>query len=136
MGYKLEEYDNPAQNVQNDRVGYSFSSDDGNTAVWVINDHVDIGVTDNEIFEYFSNNKKNKLKSIHTSKKLLRFITSIRSDIEEETREHLVKIFLNMTDDPEGKRLFNDLLQITKFESLDSLYYSEIKQDFKKFLLY
>ena len=135
MGYRLNEFENPGSVVDKNEIGYSFSSDDQNTAFWVLNGHVDIGVTDNEVFEYFSENLAKELKLIHKSKKLLRFITSIRSNLPEEVKKSLINLFLEMPNDPEGKNILANFLGITKFEILDANYYSIVKKDFENYLL-
>jgi len=134
MGYKLLEYDNPKEEVDPELLGYSFSSADGNTVAWVLNGFVDLGVTDNDYFRDFTANRPNELKIIHKSKKLLRFIISIRNDIQSEAKDKLIELLLKMPNDDEGKQIIEGLLDINKIEILDPKYYSDIKNDFEKHL--
>ena len=135
MGYNLVELENPNQKFDKNKLGYTFSSDDGNTVIWIFNGVADIGVTDSDVFEYYSSSHGNKIKMLHKSKKLTRFITSIRGNLEPKVKDTIVKTFLEMPNDEKGGALLEKLLQITNFEKIDSLSYIETKQDFESFLL-
>ena len=135
LGYKLKQYNSPFEKPDKDVVGYSFSSDDGNTVFWILNNNADIGVTHNDDYDYFSDERRSDLKIIHTSKKLLRNIISVRKDIPKEEKDFLIQTLIEMTEDDEGRKIINQFLHITNFEFIDKQNYLELRDDFENYLL-
>lgn len=134
-GYKLVEYRNPTRSYEKNTVGYSLSNDDENTVFWILSGYADIGVTHNDSYKFYTQEKSSELKILHESRKIIRNIVSIRSDFPQNEKQELIQILINMPDDEVGKPIISKFFNITKFEVIDSVYYSELRNDFENYFL-
>lgn len=100
-------------------VRYVFSEDDQNTMVWVLEDKTNAGAMRLSKFEDFL--KKNpvvqkQLRIIFKSIPVPRHLVCYRKGIDTPIVNQLTAILTGMSEDPEGRKILDDMENTTKFD--------------------
>jgi phosphonate transport system substrate-binding protein len=102
--------------VGSDEIGFVFSYDDQNTLQWVLSGRTDAGVTDDFHFDVdFSKEAKTQLVELARTESTPRQVAVIRSGMDEELVQAIMRVLTTMHETEEGKAALEPF-QTSKFD--------------------
>ncbi len=117
MGYTLEEKRDYREKVSPDVIGYVFSHDDLNTALWIRKKRVAGGAINGKNLLKTAGKHENKYRILMKSIDVPRHIVSCRAGLPEDLMVEIERILLQMDKGEEGKSILRDFSRTTKFDS-------------------
>lgn len=115
-GLKLVGKKSTGDPVTNDEIGFAFSYDDANTLQWVISGLADAGVTDDFHFDVdFPEEARSQLVELARTESTPRQVGLIRSGLDEELVQAIIRVLTTMHETDEGKTALEPF-QTTKFD--------------------
>lgn len=107
--------------VADDRVGYSFSNADANTALWVFNKKVDVGATNNIAYADFPPKYHENFKIIYKTERVPRHLIACRSDLNSSLKATLKQVLLTMHTTEQGRKSLEKFENTRRFEEIEGI---------------
>ncbi|MFW8595878.1 phosphate/phosphite/phosphonate ABC transporter substrate-binding protein [Cribrihabitans neustonicus] len=99
-----------------DAVGYIFTGDDKNTALWVAKGFVEAGATDNVTFAQLEKVAPGQYRSLARSSDLPRQVLLKRKGLDPVVAQRVADVLTSMHRTEEGRRILLKFNKTTKFE--------------------
>lgn len=96
---------------------FTFSLDDENTPIWLLEGRGDVGATSNLDFEDIPLNIKEKIKVIESTESIPRQIVFVKGEIEFQNE--LKNILLQMNNEPESLEIIKKISKTSQFSEID-----------------
>lgn len=122
-GIKFMEFSG-VDTIPEERVGFRFSNDDANTALWVYSGKVDAGATNNIAYSQFPPKYRENFKIIYRTRAVPRHLVACRSDLDSSLKKILKRELLRMHTVEEGEKClheFDNTLQFIEVNREDSV---------------
>lgn len=115
-GLKLAGKKSQGDPVASDEIGFVFSYDDANTLQWVLSGLTDAGVTDDFHFDVdFPEDARAQLVELGRSEATPRQVGLVRSGLDEELTQAIIRVLSSMDETEEGKAVLESF-QTTQFD--------------------
>jgi phosphonate transport system substrate-binding protein len=108
-GARLQRRDAASDSVDAGMVGYVFSGDDENTAVWVLRGKVAAGAMRSDRYERLAADRSDSLKEIFRSESLPAEVAVVRSTLPAAGATKLLKVLQEIDGDPAGREVMQTL---------------------------
>ena len=121
-GLSMEKLDSPREKPGADSVGYVFSNEEVNTAIWVHKKLVDIGALNDHDWhksDHVPKEYRQDFKIIATSERLPRAIEAVRPGMEQALKDKIKFLLLNIHLAPNADELLHSYQRTSKFEEFD-----------------
>lgn len=113
-------YQNNVLNAQIDNnFKFVFSGEDENTGVWLLEGKGDVGAMSNLDFGALPDSIRTDLTIIDGTIDVSRHVVSINSELDPTISDKIIKIFLNMKNDPEGLKIMLDFKNTINYSEYD-----------------
>ena len=118
-GYVLKEIkDKNNLKFAKNEIGYMFTGDAEITPIWVIRNIVDIGTISTTDFNDIQEQVKSELKVIVKSEPIPRQLIAIRSDFDKKITDKIISIFVDMSENDEGKEILKQWEKTSKLDRI------------------
>jgi phosphonate transport system substrate-binding protein len=117
-GARLQRRDAASDPVDTGMVGYVFSGDDENTAVWVLRGKAPAGAMRSDRYEKLAANRSDALREIYRSESLPAEVAAVRSTLPASGATRLLSALQESDGDPAGRELMRTLTGSTACEPL------------------
>ncbi len=121
FGLKLVRLRTPRDDVPPDAIGYVFSHEEINSAMWVYRGIVDAAAFNNGDWEkedHVPTDCRMQLSIIHETELIDRAIELVRSDLDPAIRDRLRDILLHAHEDPEATDALRSYQRTARFDEL------------------
>ncbi|MCX9011432.1 MAG: phosphate/phosphite/phosphonate ABC transporter substrate-binding protein [Candidatus Methanoperedens sp.] len=118
--YLIQNGLNVSQSAGKSNIRYTFTGEDENTPLWVVEGTADIGAISDLNFKNLPGSIKVNLKMIDRTIDVPRFVVSHRSGMEPAMVEQIRQILLNMDQDPQGIKIMKDFQNTAKYDDISS----------------
>ncbi len=118
-GLPISEMKNRMDVPESSAVGYVFTGDDKNTALWVAKGYVEAGATDNATFEQLEKVAPGQYRSLALSVEVPRQVMLKRKGFDPVVAEKVAEVLTSMHETEEGRnilRKFNKTTQFNRFQ--------------------
>ncbi|GAB4532609.1 MAG: phosphate/phosphite/phosphonate ABC transporter substrate-binding protein [Pleurocapsa sp.] len=115
-GLKAVEVKSSTDPVSKDAVSYGFSNEDENSIEWLLSGKVAAAAIDNQIFDKFSPEIKEKVVILAKTEPIARNLVLVRGDLAPEQINAISSILLDMDRTPGGRAVLEQFNQTTKFD--------------------
>jgi phosphonate transport system substrate-binding protein len=112
----LSELEGRTDTPDSDTVGFAFTGDDKNTALWVAKGFAEAGATDNATFAQLENVAPGQFRSLAVSTDLPRQVVLIREDLDAELAQSVAEVLVAMHKTEPGRKILRKFHKTTKFE--------------------
>lgn len=127
MGYKFVELENPDKSVPKSKMGYAYTYSEQTTAVWVMQNKVDLGVISNNDYDDLPAGLKSKLKIIGKSFEVPRQLITCRANFDNTLKQKVISLFLKMHTTDKGKDVLAQWEKTAKMDAIDKSVNESIK---------
>ena len=118
-GYVLKEVKGDSNiNLAKNEIGYVFTGDSENTPIWIMKNKIDIGAISTNDFNDTSEQIRNELKVITKSAPIPRQLIAIRSDYDKKIRDKIISVFVDMSENNEGKDILKQWEKTSKLDRI------------------
>ncbi|MEO5334810.1 MAG: phosphate/phosphite/phosphonate ABC transporter substrate-binding protein, partial [Magnetococcus sp. YQC-5] len=127
-GLQLMQLPDARAKVPEDKTGYVFNNDDENTIVWVLHGRIDAGAMGSTMLDDYAKGDLNKLRIIHETFSIPRHVVNLRKDFPDHLEQPLLKAFLEMDQNPEGKAILEAFEKTKRFDHLPNETHEQLQQ--------
>lgn len=117
-GLQLMQLPDARAKVLEGSTGYVLNNDDENTMVWVLHGKIDAGAMGSTMLNEYAKGDRNKLRIIHETFSIPRHVVNLRNDFPDHLKQPLLKAFLDMDQNPEGKAILEAFEKTVRFDHL------------------
>ena len=117
-GFKVTPYDDPADEVAADEIGYTFSRDDENSLRWVQQGLVSAGATSNQDYDELSEEIKSDLVIVDRTIDVPRQFVSAGPGLDPEMIDKVKSLLMDLDKSEEGREILANLKNTLKFDEI------------------
>ena len=131
QGFRLAAMEDPANAVDQGKMGYTFTGDEKNTLLWVLRGKVSAGVVDDQTYLKLAKDDINHWQIIHRTYAVPRHILSHRSNLPLKLARSIKDVLLKMDQSAQGAKALKDFQGTTKFDDIPASQMAPIRQSWK-----
>ncbi|MGR3712870.1 MAG: phosphate/phosphite/phosphonate ABC transporter substrate-binding protein [Shimia sp.] len=118
-GLTLVKLQNLDQQPPASKVGYLFTGDDNNTALWLVKGHVEAGATDDATFSKLQKAAPGQYRSIGRSREVPRQVVMMRSGMDPIVADKIADVLTSLHMHEEGREILRKFNKTTRFDRFE-----------------